>query len=103
MGTVKIELDLPNFEREIELKVIINKDGVQSSTPLIDKKIDPQLLGQDSGSVWKQNMGMASQVTASPDPVLCSSPNLGNYVSPSAPVEPTQKMSSIPSSMMGTF
>ena len=105
MGTVKIELDLPNFEKEIELKVIINKDGVQSSTPLIDRKIEPincQLPSDASGQAWKQSLQHA--VVAHPDPTtsVYGSGTLSAQTQPQ--VAPAQQVSKpIPSSMMGTF
>lgn len=113
MGTVKIELDLPNFEKEIELKVIINKDGVQSSTPLIDKKIDASPI-KDSGTGWKQSM--PSQVNSgteildaygSTQSVVIPASQYNNCYASSGDKTPpsvTQaKVNSIPSSMMGTY
>lgn len=53
MGTIKIELDLPDFKNEVELKIIINKDGVQSGTPLVYKQVD-KLPQTEPPTVWKQ-------------------------------------------------
>lgn len=114
MGTVKIELDLPNFEKEIELKVIINKDGVQSSTPLIDKKVNKAGL-IECGNAWKQQM--PSQVTSGTEKLdaygitqaISQTTQTNGYVAPST-VLPNQQQptvtvtqNKIPSSMMGTF
>lgn len=94
MGTIKIELDIPNFEKELELKVILNKDGVQTSTPLVDGKTILQPYSQvvqqpcnDSGSAWKQKVdGVASAASTMP------------------PTQAAPKTThGIPSSMMGNF
>ena len=112
MGTIKIELDLPNFEKEIELKVIINKDGVQSSTPLIDKKINV-VEPIECGNAWKQQM--PSQVTSGTEKLesygvtqaISQTTQTNGYVAPSTvlPNQPTVTVTQnkIPSSMMGTF
>lgn len=120
MGTVKIELDLPNFEKEIELKVIINKDGVQSSTPLIDRRLEPincQIPSDASGQAWKESVS-TSIATPPYDPnntcYIKGSTGMANGVGTLSTGGPTTvttakpesvRVSSkpIPSSMMGTF
>lgn len=117
MGTVKIELDLPNFEKEIELKVIINKDGVQSSTPLIDRRIEPincQVPSDASGQAWKQ--GYTTSINTNPNAHtvtygttngVSSSGTLAPPVTSTTQAEVDQvhtiNKPKIPSSMMGTF
>lgn len=79
MGTIKFELDLPDFSKQIEIKVTINKDGVlYASTPLVDRNTDPSLNivdGTGAGTVWKQYNTPASNTTTNkiPDSMM------GNY------------------------
>lgn len=90
MGTIKIELDIPNFDKELELKVVLNKDGVQSGTPLIEKIVQPnqamQIPVNDAGTAWKQSPSIPSPNQAAPQTISSSKSNHG-----------------IPSSMMGNF
>lgn len=101
MGTIKIELDLPEFNKEIELRVVLNKDGVQSGTPLVYKQVDkvdngsisinpvPMSIPTDSGGGWKES------VIAPPTPSTHSAFNSTANTQPSS--------TGIPSSMMGTY
>jgi hypothetical protein len=111
MGTIKIELDLPNFEKEIELKVIINKDGVQSCTP-------PIAINTDKSSntpQWRPSPSDASNILPTS---VSISPDKSNANTVSRPVQVTttaynnsqnkdipspQSNGKIPSSMMGTY
>ena len=96
MGVIKIELDIPNFDKELELKVILNKDGVLSSTPLIDKVMQPSQkmqippVANDSGTVWKQQVQIQPSSTP-PQPAT------------SSPTTVSKTNHGIPSSMMGNF
>ena len=93
MGTIKIELDLPEFNKEIELRVVLNKDGVQSGTPLVYKQVDNapiQSVPSDaSGNGWKES------VISPPTPSTHSAFNSTANTQPSS--------TGIPSSMMGTY
>lgn len=93
MGTIKIELDLPEFNKEIELRVVLNKDGVQSGTPLVYKQVDNapiQSVPSDaSGNGWKES------VITSPTPSTHSAFN--------STANTQSSSTGIPSSMMGTY
>lgn len=110
MGTIKIELDLPNFEKELELKVVLNKDGVQSSTPSI--RIDSPSTNDLSS--WKQQPYPNPLVTCTKNtnPNSNSITGVGGEVvstiaygsQVSQPKEATlPNNSKIPSSMMGNY
>lgn len=103
MGTIKIELDLPEFKKEIELKIVINKDGVQLGTPLVYRQVDNVQVNnpQYPPSTWKEPAGGRVDVTSN---------KYGTYVT-SAPVTNTPNKntvqstntSGIVSSMTGTY
>ena len=45
MGTIKVEFDIPNFEKELSINVVIKKDGevVYTTTPSPSSPVEPQL------------------------------------------------------------
>lgn len=92
MGTIRIELDLPEFDKEIELRVVLNKDGVQSGTPLIYKQVDSepiQSVPTGPGAGWKESV------------ITPPTPSTNNVFQPTANTQPSS--TGIPSSMMGTY
>lgn len=74
MGTIKLELDLPDFKDHVEVKVIINKDGVQECTSSY-KKLESECMpkiteDESSGNLWKQSVNtyQSSEIVEAPDP-----------------------------------
>lgn len=88
MGTIKIELELPEFKKEVEIKVIINKDGVLYSST-------PTLVNDDhlKDSVWRST----PEVVAVNDPVITTT--VSGTLNKKTPHEP----SNVPSSMTRNY
>jgi hypothetical protein len=87
MGTIKFELDLPEFDKEIELKVIITKDGVQSSTPSFVHNV---VNASDPSGLWKEKV--SKPISPTPQAQVVTQP-----------VQSPSLQKGIPSSMMGTY
>ena len=73
MSFLKIELDLPNFEKDININITINKDGevvykTTTSSPS-NSNIEERSLGniEEEPAVDKQSSPEASEKTSSKD------------------------------------
>ena len=99
MGTIKIELDIPDFNKELEIKVILNKDGVQQCTSPLVTTTNPYQ------SQIKSNEEVMTNITnpnvASIRPTTTVTYNQNQPVQPQVQQKPD--ISNIPSSMTRNF
>lgn len=81
MGTVKVELDIPEFKKELKIEITIKKDGEVVCTTSPD---NGRLTTRDNQSLaTPQGMPISNKPVVTNDPIVYSKPvgNSGQSVS----------------------